>query len=126
MGLKHRDAKPLKGLGAGANVLEIVSRGAGDTYRTVYTVQFRSAVCVLHAFQKKSKRGIETPKQEIDRVKHRLKVAQHHYTNAYGRGHRPMKTDETMVERGSGNVFADLGFPDSDTHLLKSELVHPN
>ena len=34
-----------------------------------------------------------------------------------------MKTDETMVERGSGNVFADLGFPDSDTHLLKSELV---
>ena len=39
MGLKHRDAKPLKGLGAGANVLEIVSRGAGDTYRTVYTVQ---------------------------------------------------------------------------------------
>ena len=69
MGLKHRDAKPLKGLGAGANVLEIVSRGAGDTYRTVYTVQFRSAVYVLHAFQKKSKRGIETPKQEIDRVK---------------------------------------------------------
>ena len=34
-----------------------------------------------------------------------------------------MKTDETMVERGRGNVFADLGFPDSDTHLLKSELV---
>ena len=86
MGLKHRDAKPLKGLGAGANVLEIVSRGAGDTYRTVYTVQFRSAVYVLHAFQKKSKRGIETPKQEIDRVKSRLKTAQHHYTNAYGGG----------------------------------------
>ena len=85
-GLKHRDAKPLKGLGAGANVLEIVSRGAGDTYRTVYTVQFRSAVYVLHAFQKKSKRGIETPKQEIDRVKSRLKTAQHHYTNAYGGG----------------------------------------
>ena len=75
MGLKHSDSKPLKGLGAGANVLEIVSRGDGDTYRTVYTVQFRSAVYVLHAFQKKSKRGIETPKQEIDRVKRRLKTA---------------------------------------------------
>ena len=81
-GLKHRDAKPLKGLGA--HVLEIVSRHDGDTYRAVYTVRFKAAVYVLHAFQKKTKRGIATPKQEIDLVKHRLKAAEQHYTKTYG------------------------------------------
>ena len=77
-GLKHRDAKPLKGLGA--HVLEVVSRHDGDTYRVVYTVRFKAAVYVLHAFQKKARRGIATPKQEIDLVKDRLKAAEQHYT----------------------------------------------
>ena len=81
-GLKHRDAKPLKGLGA--HVLEIVSRHDGNTHRVVYTVRFKAAVYVLHAFQKKAKRGIATPKQEIDLVKHRLKAAEQHYTKTYG------------------------------------------
>ncbi len=54
-GLKHRDAKPLKGLGSG--VLEVVSRHDRDTYRAVYTVRFKAAVYVVHAFQKKAKRG---------------------------------------------------------------------
>ena len=81
-GLKHRDAKPLKGLGA--HVLEIVSRHDGDTYRAVYTVRFKAAVYVLHAFQKKAKRGIETPRHGIDLVKHRLKAAEQHYTKTYG------------------------------------------
>lgn len=63
VGLKHRDAKPLRGLGP--RVLEVVSRHDGDTYRAVYTVRFRAAVYVLHAFQKKAERGIETPKQDI-------------------------------------------------------------
>ena len=81
-GLKHRAAKPLKGLGT--HVLEVVSRHDGDTYRAVYTVRFKAAVYVLHAFQKKAKRGTATPKQEIDLVKHRLKAAEQHYTETYG------------------------------------------
>ena len=81
-GLKHRDAKPLKGLGA--HVLEVVSRYDGDAYRAVYTVRFKAAVYVLHAFQKKAKRGSATPKQEIDLVKRRLKAAEQHYTDTYG------------------------------------------
>ena len=79
VGLKPRDAKQLKG--QGSNVLEVVSRHEGDAYRTVYTVRFKEAVYVLHAFQKKSKRGIETPKQELDLVQRRLKAAQHHHDN---------------------------------------------
>lgn len=77
-GKKYLEAKPLKGFG-GAGILEIVDDYAGDTYRVVYTVKFAEAVYVLHAFQKKSKRGIATPKQEIDLVKGRLKRAQEHY-----------------------------------------------
>ena len=84
VGLKHRTAKPLKGLGA--SVLEVISRQDGDTYRTVYTVRFKAAIYVLHAFQKKAKRGIATPKQDIDLVKHRLKAAEQHYADTYGEG----------------------------------------
>ena len=50
----------------------------GDTYRAVYTVKIAEAVYVLHCFQKKSKQGMETPKQEMDRVRDRLKAAQAH------------------------------------------------
>ena len=82
VGIKHRDAKPLKGLGA--NVLEIVSRHEGDAYRAVYTVRFNAAVYVLHAFQKRANRGIATPKPEIDLIKRRLNAARHHYTESYG------------------------------------------
>ena len=84
LGFKHRDAKPLRGLGS--SVLEVVSRHDGDTYRAVYTVRFKLAVYVLHAFQKKSKRGAETPKPEIDLVKRRLRVAEQHYSRTYGEG----------------------------------------
>ena len=59
IGLRHRDAKPLKGFGSG--VLEVVSRYDGDTLRAVYTVRFETAVHVLHAFRKKAKRGTATP-----------------------------------------------------------------
>jgi len=59
IGRKAPYAKPLKGFG-GAGVLEIVTDFEGDTYRAVYTVRFTRAVYVLHAFQKKSKRGIAT------------------------------------------------------------------
>ena len=73
MGGKHIDAKVLKNLGSG--VLEVVSDHQGDTFRTVYTVRLRSAVYVLHAFQKKSKRGIATPKTVMDVVEQRLRRA---------------------------------------------------
>jgi phage-related protein len=74
-GGKHRDAKPLKGVG-GAGVVEIVSAQRGDAFRTMYTVRFGDAVYVLHAFQKKSKSGRETPKPEMDIVRNRLRDAE--------------------------------------------------
>jgi len=72
-GEKHVSAKPLKGLRPG--VLEIVSDHRGDTFRAVYTVRLGERVFVLHAFQKKSKRGIATPQADIDLIKRRLKLA---------------------------------------------------
>ena len=74
MGDKHPSAKPLKGF-KGAGVLEIVENYSGDTYRAVYTVRFTKAIYVLHAFKKKSPRGIKTPKHEIDLIEARLKQA---------------------------------------------------
>lgn len=67
--------KPLQGFG-GAGVLEIADDHDGNTYRAVYTVKFDNAVYVLHAFQKKSRKGIETPQEEIELVRRRLKVAE--------------------------------------------------
>lgn len=64
-------------------MLEVVSRFDSDTFRAVYTIRFADAVYVLHAFQKKSKRGIATPKAELERVQRRLKVAQQHYRDTY-------------------------------------------
>jgi phage-related protein len=74
VGDKHLDAKPLKGF-AGAGVLEIVADYDGDAFRAVYTVRFADAVYVLHAFQKKSTRGIAIPKREIERIRQRLRQA---------------------------------------------------
>lgn len=78
IGRKAPYAKPLKGFG-GAGVLEIVDDFDGDTFRAVYTVRFRKAVYVLHAFQKKSKHGIATPKAELDLIRRRLKGAREDY-----------------------------------------------
>lgn len=74
-GGKHEAAKVLQGFG-GAGVLELVEDDEGGTYRAVYTVRFAQAVFVLHCFQKKSKRGIATPKEDIDIIRARLKVAE--------------------------------------------------
>ena len=73
-GEKHADAKPLRGFG-GASVLEIVEDYDRDTYRAVYTVEFKEVVCVLHAFQKKSKSGSATPRRDLDLIKERLRYA---------------------------------------------------
>lgn len=75
VGDHHEATKVLKGFGC-AGVLEVVEDDAGGTYRAVYTVKFEKAVFVLHCFQKKSKRGIETPKEELDIIRARLKVAE--------------------------------------------------
>ena len=72
-GGKHVNAKPLHGFGAG--VVEIVSDHRGNTFRAVYTVRLAGRVYVLHAFQKKSKTGIATPKAEMELVRRRLKRA---------------------------------------------------
>lgn len=81
-GGKHIDSKPLRGFG-GAGVLEIVVASSGSAYRGVYTVKFAEAVYVLHVFQKKSHRGKETPKAEIDLIKQRLKMAAEDYKNRF-------------------------------------------
>jgi phage-related protein len=75
IGLLHSAAKPLKGFGS-TGVVEIVEDWRGNAYRAVYTVRFAGAVYVLHCFEKKSKRGIETPKREMDLIRERLKEAE--------------------------------------------------
>lgn len=71
-------AKTLSGFG-GASVIELVQDHKGDTFRAVYTIKFADAIIVLHAFQKKSKRGIDTPKQDIELIRSRLKLAEEIY-----------------------------------------------
>lgn len=70
----HPDAKPLKGFG-GTTVMEIVDDYDGDTYRGIYTIRLRSGVYLLHAFQKKSHRGIKTDRHDINLIKRRLNAA---------------------------------------------------
>jgi phage-related protein len=82
IGDKHPNAKALKGF-KGAGVLEIVDDHDGDTYRAVYTVKFAGAVYVLHAFQKKSKKGIAMPKADRELIESRLKLARDHYDRTY-------------------------------------------
>src|ERR1700712_3686479 len=84
-GDEHPRAKALKGFG-GRSVLEMVDDEDGDTYRAVYTVRFAAVIYVLHAFQKKSKKGIETPRREIEVIKARLKLAEAHSRENYGKG----------------------------------------
>lgn len=76
-GGKAPAVKPLKGF-RGAGVLEIIENHDGNAYRVVYTVKFKEAICVLHAFQKKSKRGIQTPRREIRIIEVNLRgLAEH-------------------------------------------------
>jgi len=74
-GGKHRDAKPLAGFGS-AGVLEVIQDFRGDTFRTVYTLKYAGAVYVLHAFQKKSKTGRETPRRDSELIHQRLREAE--------------------------------------------------
>ena len=60
----------------GGHVIEIIRDHRGDTFRAVYTLHFARAIYVLHAFQKKSKSGIATPRRELELIKRRLKEAE--------------------------------------------------
>ena len=77
-GEKYIHSKVLKGFG-GAGIIEIIESDPSGTFRIVYTIQLANVIFVLHAFQKKSKQGIKTPKPEIDLIKKRLKEAQEIY-----------------------------------------------
>jgi phage-related protein len=74
IGTRHPGAKILRGFGS-AGVLEVVEDFATDTYRAVYTVRFADAVYVLHCFKKKSTKGIETPKPDMELIRKRLEDA---------------------------------------------------
>lgn len=75
-GTKHNAVKPLKGADfKGSTTLEVIKDYDGDTYRAVYTIKVKDVIYVLHCFQKKSKRGIATPKPDIELIKKRLKMA---------------------------------------------------
>lgn len=80
-GEKHESAKPLKGFGS-AGIVEIVEDHNTDTYRAIYTVRFSGVIYVLHAFQKKSKKGIGTSDLDMDIVRRRLKIAEDDYKEA--------------------------------------------
>ena len=81
-GGKHPSAKPWKGQGPG--LFEIFEDHIGNTYRAIYTVRFRDAAYVLHAFQKKSHKGIRTALSDVQLVENRLKIAQRDYEASYG------------------------------------------
>ena len=81
-GEKACNAKPLTGF-KGASVLEITDDYDSNTYRAVYTVKFQDVVYVLHVFQKKSKKGIATPKSDIQLIEKRLKKAKEYHDKHY-------------------------------------------
>ena len=85
-GGKHPSSKPRKGQGPG--VFEVVEDHDGNTYRAVYAVRFKEVVYVLHAFQKKSPKGIKTAQLDVDLVERRLKIAQQDYEARYGKAKR--------------------------------------
>jgi len=85
-GGKHPSAKPWKGHGPG--VFEVVDDHDGDTYRAVYTVRFKEVIYVLHAFQKKSVKGIKTARIDVDLVERRLKAAQQDHEARHGKQKR--------------------------------------
>jgi phage-related protein len=90
MGLKALSAKPLRGY-RGAGVVEIIEDSDSDTFRAVYTVKFLDFVYVLHAFQKKSKRGISTPKSDLYLIKRRLRDAERDFEERHERHNNERK-----------------------------------
>lgn len=86
-GKDPKKAKIFKYLGE-SGVWELVTHDVGGTFRAVYTVKFADAIIVLHVFQKKSKSGISTPKQDIELISERLKAAKIIYQECKGKNER--------------------------------------
>jgi len=120
-GGKHPSAKPWQGQGPG--VFELVEDHDRNTYRAVYTVRFREVVYLLHAFQRKSPKGIKTAQIDVNLIERRLK-------NRITRPAMAKRNDETLkkaedaITRGTGNVFADLGYADAEERQTKLSLAH--
>jgi phage-related protein len=74
IGGRHPSSKTLKGFGSG--VVEVLEDHDGDTFRLVYTVRLKQRIYVLHAFQKRSKHGIATPRKDLELIKRRLRDAE--------------------------------------------------
>jgi phage-related protein/predicted XRE-type DNA-binding protein len=119
-GGKHAQAKVLHGFGA-AGVLEVVENFRGNAYRAVYTVRFEEMVFVLHVFQKKSKSGVATPKPDMDLIWKRLQAAGLRAEELRMSKHKASEKIATYA--GTGNIYADLGYPDADEMLVKAQLV---
>lgn len=83
MGGRYRSVKPWKGLGSG--IYEVISDFDTNTFRGVYTVRFKQAVYALHCFQKKSPRGIQTARGDVELFGQRLKIAKADYETRYGK-----------------------------------------
>jgi phage-related protein/predicted XRE-type DNA-binding protein len=120
-GEEHPRAKALKGFG-GRSVLEVVDDEDGDTYRAVYTVRFVGVIYVLHAFQKKSKKGSETPKRDDRANQGAAQIGRGPLSGTLWQRSQEMSS-EKKVTVGSGNVFADLGFANPEEELLKAKLI---
>lgn len=120
LGCKHSHAKAISGFGD-AGILEVVEDHQGETYRAVYTVRHATAVYVLHCFQKKSKHGVATPKKDMNLIAARLKTVATFVKDSQKMNTSPI--DHIALEKGSGNPYADIGLPDAEEMLLKSEVV---
>lgn len=92
-GDKSVNAVPMVGFG-GAGVLEVIVSHEGEEYRSIYTVKFQKAVYVLHAFQKKSKKGSKTPQHDMDLIHTRLNAAKKHYLNTYDSKAKPKQENK--------------------------------
>jgi predicted XRE-type DNA-binding protein len=106
--------------------LEIVASYQGKAWRAVYTVRFRDAIEVLHAFQKKSKKGIATPAREIDRIRKRAsrrrEGLQTEGSSMKTKARKARKRTAHVIE-GTGNAFADVGLPSPEQDRVKAQLI---
>lgn len=118
-GRRHSQAKMLHGFGSG--VIEVVEDWRGNAYRAVYTIRYEDRVFVLHVFQKKSKSGVATPKPDLDLIWKRLHAAGLRAEELRMSKHKA--SDKVATYGGSGNVYADLAYPDAGEMLVKAQLV---
>ena len=115
-GKKHDQAKPLKGFG-GASVLEVVEDHMGDTYRAVYTVKIAERVYVLHCFQKKSTKGIETPKQDMDLIRWKPELEDDKNINLSKEEKEWLKQNPTIKYAGNPNYMPFESFDENGNYV---------